>query len=88
MPEGCHHLFLYSERDPVCSPDQIRGYVSALAAASGAAAAARGATAEPEAGGRAGTCRSVKVGGTHCDGLFWSGDVYTAAVRKLLESCA
>lgn len=84
MPEGCHHLFLYSERDPVCSPDQIRGYVSALAAASGAAAAASSAAA----GGSAGSCRSVKVGGTHCDGLFWSADVYTAAVRKLLESCA
>jgi hypothetical protein len=34
MPAGCHHLFLYSEKDPVCSPDEIRGYVSALAAAS------------------------------------------------------
>ena len=86
MPEGCHHLFLYSERDPVCSPDEIRGYVSALSAASGAAAAARGAAAE--AGGVAGTCRSVKVGGTHCDGLFWTGDMYIAAVRKLFASCA
>lgn len=86
MPEGCHHLFLYSERDPVCSPDEIRGYVSALSAASGAAAAARGAAAE--AGGVAGTCRSVKVSGTHCDGLFWSGDVYIAAVQKLFASCA
>ena len=63
-----------------------RGYVSALSAASGAAAAARGAAAE--AGGVAGTCRSVKVSGTHCDGLFWSGDVYIEAVRKLFASCA
>jgi hypothetical protein len=86
MPEGCHHLFLYSERDPVCSPDEIRAYVSALSAASGAAAAARGSAAD--AGGVAGTCRSVKVGGTHCDGLFWTGDVYIAAVRTLLASCS
>ena len=86
MPEGCHHLFLYSERDPVGSPDEIRAYVSALSAASGAAAAARGSAAD--AGGVAGTCRSVKVGGTHCDGLFWTGDVYIAAVRKLFASCS
>ena len=32
------------------------------------------------------SCRSARVGGTHCDGLFWSGAEYTAAVRKLFEA--
>ena len=41
--------------------DEIRGYVSALSAASVAAAAACGVATE--VGGIAGTCRSVKVGG-------------------------
>ena len=71
MPEACHHLFLYSERDPVCSPDEIRQYCSALASA--------------VTGGA--SCHSVRIGGTHCDGLFWSGAEYTAAVRKTLALC-
>ena len=79
LPAGCHHLFLYSDKDPVCSPAEIRGYVSALAAASAADAAAGGDAA-------VGSCRSARVGGTHCDGLFWSGAEYTAAVRKLFEA--
>ena len=79
LPAGCHHLFLYSDKDPVCSPAEIRGYVSALAAASAADAAAGGDAA-------VGSCRSARVGGTHCDGLFWSGAEYTAAVRKLFAA--
>ena len=72
MPEGCHHLFLFSEGDHVCSPDDIRAYISALAFASEAS------------GSRVGSCKSVKVKGTHCDGLFWSAESYSAAVRELL----
>ena len=58
------HLFLYSKRDPVCSPDDIRRYSNDCV--------------------KEKTC--VVVGGTHCDGLFWSKKVYMEAVNLLLAS--
>ena len=71
---GCHHLFLYSERDAVCAPAEIRRYASEVAAAAG--------------GGSGGSCESVVVGGTHCDGLFWSNVEYIGAVKRLLAKVA
>ena len=71
---GCHHLFLYSERDAVCAPAEIRRYASDVAAAA--------------AGGGGGSCESVVVGGTHCDGLFWSSAEYVGAVKRLLAKVA
>jgi hypothetical protein len=70
MPETCHHVFLFSDADPVCSADEIRTYISSLASA-----------CDPAGGA---SCKSVRVRGTHCDGLFADGAKYTAAVKDLL----
>jgi hypothetical protein len=75
FPGRCHHLFLYSDQDPVCSPEEIQRYAAEVAAANGSAAD----------GGR--SCVSVRVRGTHCDGLFWSSSEYTSAVKELLARC-
>jgi len=71
FPPTTHHLFLFSDRDPVCSSHDIRSYCNALAAAGRDGS---------------GIVNCVKVKGTHCDGLFWSEAVYAAAVRDILSS--
>ncbi|KAL1519089.1 hypothetical protein AB1Y20_003356 [Prymnesium parvum] len=76
MPHNCHHLFLFSEKDPVCNPDEIRSYLNSLAVAS-----------DMECKGVR-SCKSVMVKGTHCDGLFWSTSEYRAAVYELLDCCS
>ena len=57
------HLFLYSNNDPVCSPDEILNYAHQCM-----------------------DYKCVVVGGTHCDGLFWSNKRYFDSVHELMNS--
>ena len=67
---GCKHLFIFQKNDPVSSAEEIKRYIATQLCD---------------------TDRSVSVllelsQGTHCDGLWWSGESYLRATHNILTS--
>jgi hypothetical protein len=71
MPSPCHHLFLFSSHDAICKTADTRAYSEAV----------RSAVKSSDGG----SCTTVQVGGTHCDGLWLDGKNYTQAVRAFMD---
>ena len=67
---GVQHLFIFQTGDPVSSAAEIKGY----------------AAGQLPPRDRTNAVLLELKRGTHCDGVWWDGDVYTKAVRDVLHN--